>query len=82
LDFEYRNLDEATRNIYKENIKLTDSLKLNISENENFKNLNQMMYEDNQILKSDLVLHKQLVQDKVEMTQKQTKQIKEVNCGF
>ncbi len=36
------------------------------------------MYEDNQVLKSDLVLHKQLVQDKVDLTQKQHKQIKEV----
>jgi hypothetical protein len=72
-------LDEATRNIYKENLKLTESLKLNITENENLKNVNQMLYEDNATLKSDLELHKHLVQDKVEVSQKQAKQIKDVS---
>lgn len=76
--YSLRNLDEATRNIYKENVQLTESLKMNIEENENMKKLNKLLYEDNSTLKADLELNKLLVQEKVELSTKQAKQIKDV----
>ena len=71
-------MDEATRNIYKENVKLTESLKLNLDENANLKKVNTLLYEDNANLKAELQLQKQIVQDKVELSTKQTKKIKDV----
>ena len=67
-----------TRNIYKENVQLTQSLKLNIEENEKLKKINNLLYEDNKNLKGELELNKVIVQEKVDLTTKQTKQIKEV----
>ena len=67
-----------TRNIYKENVQLTQSLKLNIEENEKLKKINNLLYEDNTNLKGELELNKVIVQEKVDLTTKQTKQIKEV----
>ena len=43
-----QNLDETTRNVYKENVKLTDSLALHLKESEDLKktviNLQQQVY--------------------------------------
>ena len=74
----FRNLDEVTRNIYKENVQLTESLKLNLEENDKYKKINKLLYEDNTNLKSELELNKLIVHEKIDLTTKQTKQIKEV----
>ena len=71
-----------TRNIYKENVQLTESLKLNLDENEKYKKINKLLYEDNTNLKAELELNKQIVHEKIDLTTKQNKQIKEVFSFF
>ncbi len=75
-------MDEVTRNIYKENVQLTESLKLNINENDNIKKVNKLLYEDNSNLKAELELNKMIVHEKVDLTTKQNKQIKDVGLFY
>jgi hypothetical protein len=75
-------LDEVTRNIYKENVQLTESLKLNINENDNIKKVNKLLYEDNSNFKAELELNKMIVHEKVDLTTKQNKQIKDVGLFY
>jgi hypothetical protein len=57
---------------------LTESLKLNLEENEKYKKINKLLYEDNSNLKAELELNKQILHEKIDLTTKQNKQIKEV----
>ena len=73
-----RNLDEITRNVYKENLQLTESFKVNAKELESVKKANKALSEENEKLKSTLQDNGALVKDRVEAANKQAKHIKDV----
>ena len=73
-----RNLDEITRNIYKENVQLTESYKINMEEIERLKKQNKHLKIENDKFKGKLEDTSSLMKEKVEQANKQSKQIKEV----
>lgn len=73
-----RNLDEVTRNVYKENLKLAESFKVNSRELETLRKVNRQLEEQNEYLKGQLEDNGSLVKDRVEQANKQAKQIREL----
>lgn len=75
----FRNLDEVTKNIYKENVQLTESFKLHSNELETYKKQNKIFLAENETLKGEINGNNALVRDKVDQSAKQAKIIREVN---
>lgn len=73
-----RNLDDVTKNIYKENVQLTESFKLHSAELESIKKQNRILLAENESVKTELYGDKALVKEKVDQAAKQAKQIREV----
>ncbi len=71
-------MDEITRNIYKENVKLTESYRVNMDEIERLKKHNKQLRVENEKFKGQLDDTTSLMKDKLELSNKQAKQIKEV----
>lgn len=64
--------------MYKENLQLTESFKVNAQELDKVKKANKILSEENEKLKSTLQDNGALVKDRVEAANKQAKQIKDV----
>ena len=73
-----RNLDDITKNIYKENVQLTDAFKLHNKEMEQLKKLNGKLLNENATLKGSTNGNDALVKEKVEDSAQKAKKIKEV----
>ncbi len=67
-----------TRNIYKENVQLTESFKLNGQEIERLKKINKALLNENQKLKAEREGNDDLVKERVELAAKQSKLIKDL----
>ena len=78
MTYFYRNLDDVTKNIYKENIQLTEAFKIHSKETENLKKLNLKLASENETLKGDSNGNNALVKETVEAAGKQAKTIKDV----
>lgn len=72
-------MDDITKNIYKENVQLTDAFKLHTKETEVLKKSNARLQHENNSLKGHSDGNDALVKEKVETAAKQAKTIKEVN---
>jgi len=71
-------LDEITRNIYKENVQLTESYKLNNKEIESLRKVNKQLTNENERLRALTEGNAGLVKEKVEQATRQGKLIKDV----
>lgn len=71
-------MDEITRNIYKENVQLTESYKINTEEIERLKKQNKQLKIENDKYKGQLEDTTSLMKEKLDLATKQAKQIKEV----
>ena len=77
-----RNLDDITRNIYKENVQLTESFKLNTQEIESLKKQNKALRYENEKLSGETEGNSNLVREKVDLAAKQGYQLKEVTIFY
>lgn len=77
-DAAVENLDDITKNIYKENVQLTDAFKLHTKETEVLKKSNARLQHENNSLKGHSDGNDALVKEKVETAAKQAKTIKEL----
>jgi hypothetical protein len=73
-----KNLDETTKTVYKENIRLNEALSHHIEQNEYLKKKTETLERENESLKGDRELNQLLVQEKVSESKRHRKQIKDV----
>ncbi len=73
-----RNLDDITKNIYKENVQLTEAFKIHSKETEQLKKLNAKLLSENETLRGESNGNSALIKEKVDTTAKQAKTIKDV----
>ncbi len=73
-----RTLDEKTRNIYKENVDLTESLRIYKRELDNLQKTKEQLTKQATTIMSDKEMNDVLIKEKIEQVQKQNKSIKEV----
>ena len=71
-------MDDITRNIYKENVQLTESFKLNSQEIEMLRKQNKTLKNENEKLSGKSEEKNNLVKEKVDLAARQTQQLKEV----
>lgn len=75
-------MDEITRNIYKENVQLTESYKINSEEIERLKKQNKHLRADADKYRGQLEDASMLMKEKLDLSTKQAKQIKEVEFFY
>jgi hypothetical protein len=73
-----RNLDDITKNIYKENVQLTDAFNLHAKEVEQLKKVNARLMHENEQLRGHSDGNDALVKEKIDTAAKQAKFIKDV----
>ena len=73
-----RQLDEDTRNIYKENIDLVESLRIYKQELEHLQQSKDQSIKQYATMVDDRTLNGSLVREKIELVQKQTHTIQQV----
>ena len=78
----FRTLDEKARNIYKENVDLTESLRIYKRELDNLEKGKEQLNKQVTSIMSDKEMNDLLVKDKIEQAQKQNQTIKEVENHF
>ena len=71
-------MDDITKNIYKENLQLTDAFKLHSKEMEHLKKQNTKLAIENEQMRGSSDGNSALVKEKVDTAAKQAKTIKEV----
>jgi len=74
----FRTLDEKTRNIYKENVDLVESLRIYKRELESLKKSKEQLSKQISTVLNDKEINDSLVKEKIETVQNQNKLIKEV----
>ncbi|KAJ3392087.1 hypothetical protein HDU84_004796 [Entophlyctis sp. JEL0112] len=80
VDFEAMfNLNETTKEIYKENLRMADSLKHHVQESEELTKQNKALLEANRQLMEEKDLHNVIVKEKVLQVKQQAQEIKELN---
>lgn len=75
----HSNLDETTRSVYKENVRLTEALNYHVKEADELRAEKDKLLKENSQIKGDRELQDQLIQEKVISSKKQKKQINEVS---
>lgn len=73
-----RNLDETTKSVYKENVRLSEALNYHMKEGDILKKLKSKLEEENEGLLGDKELNEMMVQDKVVQSKQQKEQIRQV----
>lgn len=71
-------LNETTKEIYRENLRLTEALKAHLAASETLENANAKLGSENKDLKSERETSRILVRDKIMMTREQGKKIQEM----
>lgn len=71
-------MNDITRNVYKENVQLTESYRINIAEIEKLKKLNQNLILENDKIKAQNNDITSVIKEKIDSNTKKSKQIKEV----
>ena len=72
-------MDDVTKNVYKENVQLTQSFKLHSDELEQIKRQRKALLVENEALNGELNGNNALVKEKVDQAAKQAKLIREVH---
>ncbi|XP_013388908.1 basal body-orientation factor 1 [Lingula anatina] len=71
------NLDETTRSIYKENVRLSEALGFHVKESDELRSRKKKLEEENEHLTGEKELHEALVQEKVIKSKQQKQALKE-----
>lgn len=72
------NLDETTKSVYKENVRLSEALNYHMKEGDILKKLKSKLEEVNEGLLGDKELNEMMVQDKVVQSKQQKEQIRQL----
>ncbi|KAI0241902.1 Basal body-orientation factor 1 [Lamellibrachia satsuma] len=72
------NLDETTRSVYKENVRLNQALVYHMQEGERLKNIKEGLDEENKTLRSEKEMNALVIQKKVSQSQQHKQIIKEL----
>ena len=75
----HSNLDETTKSVYKENVRLSEALGYHMKEGEVLKKVKVRLEEENEALRGDKEINEMMVHEKVAQTKNQKTQIKEVS---
>ena len=73
-----RNLDETTRSVYKENVRIGEALQIHMQEEKKLKKLREKLEEQNQVLSDEKEMNDMVIKEKVSETKQQKRLIKEV----
>ena len=73
-----RNLDETTKSVYKENVRLSEALNYHMKEGELLKKERKRLCEENERLLGEKEVNDMMVQEKVIQAKQQKELIKEV----
>ncbi|XP_045186628.2 basal body-orientation factor 1-like [Mercenaria mercenaria] len=71
------NLDETTKSVYKENVRLSEALSYHMKEGEVLRKQKEKLEEENELLRGDKEINEMMVQEKVSQTKNQKQQIKD-----
>ena len=74
----FRNLDETTRNVYKENVRVNEVLAYHMAESEQLKKVRDKLLEENSLLKSEKQLNDLTMQKSVQQNKHLKANIKQV----
>ena len=74
----FSNLDETTRSVYKENVRVSEALSYHMDEGEKLKRLRAKLEAENERLLNEKELNDMMIQEKVQQVQQQKSAIKEV----
>nr|XP_022332139.1 basal body-orientation factor 1-like isoform X3 [Crassostrea virginica] len=72
------NLDETTKSVYKENVRLSEALSYHMKEGEVLKKLRDKLQEENERLKGDKELNDMMVQEKIVQVKQQKEQLRQL----
>lgn len=72
------NLDETTKSVYKENVRLSEALSYHMKEGEVLKKLRDKLQEENEQLRGDKELNDMMVQEKIIQVKQQKEQIRQL----
>lgn len=72
------NLDETTKSVYKENVRLSEALNYHMKEGDVLKKKVSRLEEENESLKGDKELNDMMVQEKIVQVKQQKEQIREL----
>lgn len=75
----YRNLDETTRSVYKENVRINEALQFHMQEGEKLKKIKTRLDAENEELLGEKELNSMVIKEKVSQSKQQKLKIKEVN---
>jgi len=73
------NLDETTKSIYKENVRLNESLGYHVKAAEDLKVSNEKLVQENEILQGEKDMNSFIVEEKITQTKSLQKQFKEAS---
>ena len=77
----FRNLDETTKSVYKENVRLSEALNYHMKEGELLKKERERLKEESERLMGEKEVNDMMVQEKVIQAKQQKELIKEVGQG-
>lgn len=76
------NLDERTREVYRENIKMSKALSLHLESEESLRRAKERLEISNRQLTAEKELNQRLVKDKIAQARHQKKTIKDLQVRF
>ena len=74
----HRNLDDRTRNVYRENVRMAEALSLHMEHEESLQKSKGQLEMANRQLVAEKELNQQLVQDKIRQARQHKKLIKDL----
>ena len=75
-------MDETTKSVYKENVRLTEALSYHMKEGDLLRKERDKLQEENENLLQEKEVTDMMVQEKVVQVKHQRESIKEVSCFF
>ena len=75
---QHRNLDDRTRNVYRENVRMAEALGLHMEHEESLQKSKGQLEMANRQLMAEKELNQQLVQDKISQARQHKKLIKDL----
>ena len=76
------NLDETTKSVYKENVRLSEALNYHMKEGELLKKERERLTEQNSLLKGEKDVNDSVVQERVVVAKQQKESIKQVGSRY
>lgn len=77
--FSFSNLDETTRSVYKENVRVNEALSYHMAEGDKLKQITEKLEHENGDLQSEQELNQLVIKDKVAQAKQQKNLIKQVS---